>query len=69
MTIKEELIHELEQTPEIFLTEVLDFLLFIKSRHTEEEITPAEQKAMIAAQIAYDTGDYLTLDQYVANQA
>jgi hypothetical protein len=68
MTTKQQLIRELDQTPETLLTEVLDFLLFIKSRHTEEEITPEEQETMIAAQIAYESGDYLTLNQYLASQ-
>lgn len=67
MTTKQQLIRELDQTPETLLTEVLDFLLFIKSRHTEEEIAPEEQETMIAAQIAYESGDYLTFNQYLAN--
>jgi len=32
MTLKEQLIKEIEQTPDTLLTELLDFLLFIKER-------------------------------------
>lgn len=33
MTTKEALLQEIEQTPDALLQELLDFLLFIKSRH------------------------------------
>jgi len=34
MTLKEQLIKEIEQTPDTLLTELLDFLLFIKERNS-----------------------------------
>jgi hypothetical protein len=66
MTIKEQLIREIEQTPDVVLTEILDFLLFIKERHGEEEVTTEEQANIIASESAYLAGDHLTLDEYEA---
>jgi hypothetical protein len=37
MTTKEILLEEIEQAPDFLLEEVLDFLLFAKSRHTQEQ--------------------------------
>jgi len=53
MTLKEQLIKEIEQTPDTLLTQLLDFLLFIKERHTEIEITEEEQANIIASESAY----------------
>jgi hypothetical protein len=36
MSIREQLINEISQTPDILIREVLDFLLFIKSRANQE---------------------------------
>ncbi len=69
MTLKEQLIKEIEQTPDTLLTELLDFLLFIKERHTAIEITEEEQANIIAAESAYQAGDYLTLEEYETTQA
>ncbi|WP_147071972.1 DUF2281 domain-containing protein [Microcystis aeruginosa] len=55
---KEQLIKEIEQTPDTLLTQLLDFLLFIKERHTEIEITEEEQANIIASESAYQAGDY-----------
>jgi hypothetical protein len=68
MTLKEQLIKEIEQTPDTLLTQLLDFLLFIKERHTEIEITEEEQANIIASELAYQAGDYLTLEEYEASQ-
>jgi hypothetical protein len=69
MTLKEQLIKEIEQTPDTLLTELLDFLLFIKERHTAIEITEEEQANIIASESAYQAGDYLNLEEYEATQA
>ena len=69
MTIKEKLIQEVENVSESLLAETLDFVLFLKSRYVEEEITTEEKENIRSSQIAYLSGDYLTLDQYEANQA
>jgi hypothetical protein len=37
MQIKQQLIEEIEQTPDEILSEVLDFLLFIKSKKLQRE--------------------------------
>jgi hypothetical protein len=37
MSIKDQLLREIEQTPEPTLKEVLDFLLFIKSKNSQLE--------------------------------
>jgi hypothetical protein len=44
MTIKETLLEEIEQAPDFLLEEVLDFLLFTKSRHTLEQLKPTSSK-------------------------
>jgi len=69
MTIKEKLIQEVENVSESLLAETLDFVLFLKSRYVEEETTSEEKENIRSSQIAYLSGDYLTLDQYEANQA
>jgi hypothetical protein len=69
MTIKEKLIQEVENVSESLLAETLDFVLFLKSRYVEQETTPEEKENIRSSQIAYLSGDYLTLDQYETNQA
>ena len=70
MTIKEKLIQEVENISDSLLAETLDFVLFLKSRYAEEEkITSEEKENILSSQIAYLSGDYLTLDQYEATQA
>ena len=64
MTLKEQLIREIEQIPDPILSELLDFLLFIKERHIEEDITEEEKANITSSQVAYQEGDYLTLDEY-----
>ena len=69
MTIKEKLIQEVENVSESLLAETLDFVLLLKSRYVEEETTSEEKENIRSSQIAYLSGDYLTLDQYEATQA
>ena len=69
MTIKEKLIQEVENVSESLLAETLDFVLFLKSRYVEEEITTEEKENILSSQTAYLSGDYLTLEQYEATQA
>ncbi len=68
MTIKEQLIQEVETFPDTLLAEALDFVLFLKTRYIDSEITIEEQNTILSAQTAYEQGDYLTLEQYEANQ-
>jgi hypothetical protein len=69
MTIKEQLLQEIEQAPDPLVSQLLDFLLFIKERHMEEEITEEEQANIIASLKDYQEGNYLTLEEYEAMQA
>ena len=69
MTIKEKLIQEVKNISESLLADSLDFVLFLKSRYVEEETTSEEKENILSSQTAYLSGDYLTLDQYEANQA
>jgi hypothetical protein len=69
MTIKEKLIQEVDNFSESLLVETLDFVLFLKSRYVDEEITPEEKESILSSQTAYLSGDYLTLDQYEATKA
>jgi hypothetical protein len=38
MSTKDIIICEIEQTPEVILEEILDFLLFLKSKHQHEKL-------------------------------
>lgn len=69
MTLKEQLLQEIEQAPDPLVSQLLDFLLFIKERHIEEEITEEEQANIIASLKDYQEGNYLTLEEYEAIQA
>jgi hypothetical protein len=69
MTIKEQLLQEIEQAPDPLVSQLLDFLLFIKERHIKEEITEEEQANIIASLKDYQEGNYLTLEEYEAMQA
>ena len=64
MTVKEQIIQEIEQVPDSLLSQLLDFLLFIKVRHIEEDITDEERACIVASQAAYQEGDCLTLEEY-----
>ncbi|NUN63254.1 DUF2281 domain-containing protein [Pseudanabaena biceps] len=68
MTIKEKLLQEVDIFPESLLVETLDFVLFLKSRYLDTEISSEEQDIIAASQSAYNLGDYINLDQYEANQ-
>jgi hypothetical protein len=69
MSLKEQLLQEIEQAPDPLVSQLLDFLLFIKKRHIEEEITEKEQANIIASLKDYQAGNYLTLEEYEAMQA
>ena len=69
MTIKELLIQEVETFPDALLAEALDFVLFLKNRYINTEVSTEEQNTILASQSAYELGDYLTLEQYESNQA
>ncbi|MGA1263071.1 MAG: DUF2281 domain-containing protein [Prochlorothrix sp.] len=68
MTPKEQLLQEMEQIPDSLLTEVLDFLLFLKARYEDDLLSPAEVNQIAAAQAAYQAGNYITLEVYEAEQ-
>ncbi|MEA5536375.1 DUF2281 domain-containing protein [Crocosphaera sp. XPORK-15E] len=72
MTIKEQLIKEIEHIPDSLLGQLLDYVLFLKERHIEEEIgeeeiSEEERDNIIASESAYQSGDYLTLEEYEAS--
>ena len=69
MTLKEQLLQEIEQAPDPLVSQLLDFLLFIKERHVEEEITETEKVNIIASLKDYQEGSYLTLEEYEVMQA
>ena len=66
LSLKEQLHKEIEQIPEPLLSQLLDFALFIKNRHTEDNLSEQEKASITASKLAYDTGDYLTLEEYEA---
>ncbi len=65
MTIREKLIQEIEQTPDILLNELLNFLLFTKERYEGDDITPEEHEEIMEAQEAYASGNYVTLQEFI----
>ncbi len=54
MTIKEQLIQEVETFPDTLLAEALDFVLFLKTRYLDSEITTEVQNTILSAQTAYE---------------
>jgi hypothetical protein len=49
MNTKEELINEIEKTPEPFLTEVLDFVHFLKAKASRERLDSAMMSEPVLA--------------------
>lgn len=45
MTVKEELLSEIEQTSDEVLEEILNFLLFTKARHEQRKESPAVENS------------------------
>ena len=66
MSLKEQLLEEIDRMPEPLLSQLLDFTLFIKKRYAEDDISQEEQDNIVASKLAYDAGDYLTLEEYEA---
>lgn len=66
LSLKEQLYNEIEQIPEPLLSQLLDFALFIKNRHTEDNLFEEEKASITASKLAFDAGDYLTLEEYEA---
>jgi len=69
MTVKDELIQILEQSPESLLQEVLDFALHLQEKYDSGELTESEKIQIAEARKAYAAGDYVTLEDYEAIQA
>ena len=66
LSLKEQLYNEIEQIPEPLLSQLLDFALFIRNRHTEDNLFEEEKISITAYRSAFDAGDYLTLEEYEA---
>ena len=66
LSLKEQLYNEIEQIPEPLLSQLLDFALFIRNRHTEDNLFEQEKISITASRSAFDAGDYLTLEEYEA---
>jgi len=62
MTIKEQLIQEIEQAPDAMLQELLDFLRRLKESQ-DDALTAEESANIVAARQAYQHGEYQTLEQ------
>lgn len=63
MTIKKQLIREIEQTPDTLLTEILDFLLFVKQRHNQGEITDEKKANITDSESNYLAENNLTINE------
>jgi hypothetical protein len=68
MTLKDKLIQEIDKIPESLISQVFDFVLFIKDRYNQEEITEQEYINISNSLKEYEAGDYLTLEEYEASQ-
>ena len=68
MNIKEQLIKEIDQIPEPLLSQLLDYALFIKTRYRSDDITEEEKASIAASKLAYEVGDYVTLEEYEADR-
>jgi hypothetical protein len=64
MTVKERLLQEIAEMSDESLAELLDVALLIKQRQDEEEISEEEKANIIQARLAYEAGDYLTLEEF-----
>lgn len=62
MTLKEQLLQEIEQAPDALVPQLLDFFLFLKERYSETEITEEEANILGSLQ-DYQAGHYLTLEE------
>jgi hypothetical protein len=68
MTLKQQLIEEIEEIPEPLISQLLDYVLFLKQRYIEENITKEEEINILQSLKDYEAGDYLTLEEYEASQ-
>ena len=70
MSLKKQLLKEIEQIPDPLVSQLLDFVLFIKGRYmeNEEDISEEEKATIAASKLDYKSGDYLTLEEYEASQ-
>ena len=68
MNLKEQLIKEIDRIPEPLLPQLLDYALFIKARYLKDDISEAEKASIIASKLAYEAGDYMTLEEYEADR-
>ena len=69
MTLKQQLIQEIEKIPEPLVSQLLDYVIFLKQRHseediTEEDITKEEEMNILQSLKEYEAGDYVTLEEY-----
>ncbi|MEL6439538.1 MAG: DUF2281 domain-containing protein [Cyanobacteria bacterium J06621_8] len=67
-SLKQQLREEIEQIPEPLLSQLLDFTLFLKEKYLEDDVDQEERDNIAAAKSAYNSGDYLTLEEYEATQ-
>ena len=68
MTLKQQLIEEIEEIPEPLISQLLDYVLFLKQRHLEDDITKEEEINILQSLKDYEAGDYITLEEYEASQ-
>lgn len=68
MTLKQQLIEEIEEIPEPLISQLLDYVLFLKGRYVEEDISKEEEINILQSLKDYEAEDYLTLEEYEASQ-
>ena len=63
MTVKERLLQVIEQMSDDSLAELLELVLLVEKRH-EEEISEEEKANIIQSRLAYEAGDYMTIEEF-----
>lgn len=63
------LIEEIKKLPTEKVTEVFDFVEFLRDREGGVEDDPSVQAQVQEARVAYQSGDYMTIDEYITQRS
>ena len=63
MTLKQQLIQEIEKILEPLVSQLLDYVMFLQKRYSEEDITKEEEMNILQSLKDYEAGDYVILEE------
>ncbi len=66
MNSKDKLLQVIDQSSDYIIEELLNFALSLSEQYDSEELTEEEKKMIMEAEQAYQSGDYITLEEYEA---